>query len=41
MTLDNASANNIIVDLLKSQLILKDELLSDNEFFQYVVMHTS
>lgn len=33
MTLDNASANNVFVDLLKSQLTLREALLCEGEFF--------
>lgn len=33
MTLANASANNMLIDLLKDQLMLKDALLSVGEFF--------
>ena len=32
-TLDNASANDVFVKLLKNQLSLKDSLLSDSTFF--------
>lgn len=33
ITLDNASTNNVFVDMLKGQLMLKDALLSGGEFF--------
>lgn len=34
MTLNNASAHNVFVDMLKSQLMLKDSLLSAGDFSQ-------
>ena len=33
MTLDNASANDVFVDMIKIQLNLKDALYSNGEFF--------
>lgn len=33
MTLDNASANDCFVELLKGQLMLRDAILMDGEFF--------